>query len=108
MSLRLICFIFAAALISTNCFSENIFISRTRTISEVDRNLFYDYQSRLDSRRAYALSLRREINSKKVHVYPLSIPMNCGNIGLYSFPIRQNVYRSYSSEYYFKNYRYNY
>ena len=108
MTAKAICFIFFVIVMPFNSFSENIFISKTRRISEVDRNLFYDYRSRLDSRKVYALSQRREINSKKIHVYPLSIPVNYGNIGLNNFPTRQYNYRSYSSEYFFKNYRSNY
>lgn len=108
MSLRIVCFIFAIILMSYNSFSDDLFISRTRSLSEVDRNLLYDYKSRLESRRISALSKRREIYSGKVHVYPLSIPMNYGNIGLNNFPIRQNVYRSYSSGYFFNNYRHSY
>ena len=53
----------------SNCFSQNLSISRTRSIDEVDRSKFYAYKERMDVRRDRALELRRAYNSEKVHTY---------------------------------------
>jgi hypothetical protein len=98
------------ALLADACVAEDYYpmISRPRSMDEVDRTKFYDYQDRLKERRIYALEARRQLNAGKVHRYWTAIRVYPTYYYRYNYYPAYNTYRRVEQYRLQEIYNYNY